>query len=421
MLKEQYFKEALKRKLIDNIGWLFSVLALNVKSEDQHVYIKRENGKVYANLIMDGEEFVELIDVLPNEPVFKLKDEITLTTQDLSNVEGSIKTTIGRAIVNYVTLESNFGNKIPFIDKKFDTGSIEKILSSKLRLGEVSVQEYIKYVNSCSYLQALSRVVTVAATPKNIKAPDGIKEFKKTLEEKYLNNHGKEWKNDPVLVGGFIEEMRKFDSEYLKDDPTLGGVITSKIKNNARGKMYLAFGMDRSFDPESKFVENSLTDGYPKSNTDLAAIFNGSRSASFNRGHETQKGGAVAKDLLRAAIDIKVVPGDCGTTIYKKLLVTPDNTKPLLGMYMKTPNGVAAITDPNSLIGKVIELRSPLYCKAKGKNFCQTCLGKNYENRETGINLPLTSISTSILTASLKAMHDTSINTTRFNIVDCIK
>lgn len=422
MLKEEYFKHGIKNGLIDHIGWLYSVLGNEVEGTDsQHIYVKREGNRVLANLSSEEEDFVELVNCVPNEPIFKLKDRITLKKEDLINVEDVVDTTIGRAIVNYVTLATNFGDAIPFINKKVDTEDIEKILSSKLRLDEIKVADYIKFVNSCSYLQALSRIVTPAATTKNIKAPDGIKQFKKDLTKKFDEKHGKDWREDSVLVGEYINEMREFDTQYLKDDPTLGGVVTSKIKNNARGKMYLAFGMDRTFDPTSKFVENSLDDGFPKTNKDLAAIFNGSRSASFNRGNETQKGGAVAKDNLRAGLDVVAVPGDCGSTMYKKILVDKSMSKVLLGMYMKVDNKPTLITNIEPLIGKEIEVRSPLYCRSEGKNFCQTCLGKNYENRDTGINLILSSISTSILTASLKAMHDTSINLTKFDIRDCLK
>jgi hypothetical protein len=45
-------------------------------------------------------------------------DSITIDNSILSNVDGSIVTTIGRVIANYLLLSSNFGNKIKFINKK---------------------------------------------------------------------------------------------------------------------------------------------------------------------------------------------------------------------------------------------------------------------------------------------------------------
>ena len=60
---------------------------------------------------------------------------------------------------------------------------------------------------------------------------------------------------------------------------------------------------------------------------------------------------------------------DCGTTKYFKLQVDEKIAKIIKDRYMVTSSGsVKLIKDPSLLIGKTINLRSPLYCKCEGGN-----------------------------------------------------
>lgn len=414
----EYFKYGVKNGLADLIKWYFDILTVrrdNIKTE----FVNVSDGKVICKGV-NGEMFL-LNSLNANGCVIDYKDKITIDNTLLPNVNGSLETTVGRVIVNYVLISSNFGDKIPFINESVKTGDIEKILAKALVDDKVEIKEYQNFINSCTFLSTLSRIVTVVATPTNIKAPDGLHKFKEDLKTKFNKEYGPEWVKDHVKVGMFMMELKKFDAEYLKKDPTYKKVLTSKVMDNGRSKMFLGFGLDSGMTGGGVYVDNSLEEGYPKDNEQLASIFDASKVASYSRGHETQSGGVVAKIMLRVSNSLKIVKGDCGSKVYYPFEVTEDNHKNLNGLYMLDKGKLVCIEETKPLIGSTIQIRTPIYCKSPGNSYCGVCAGKNLENRTTGLNLVLTNISATILTSALKKMHNSQINVGKFGMVDIIK
>lgn len=423
-----YFKYALRNKKLDHISWYFETMNIPVKGQEYKnfklLFINEDDKHgQYQVLVNDQYETIE--DRNTSEPLINFKEQFELDNaliNDLNiNIEGPTITSIGRMITNYVLSIHIFGNVIPYLNKKLTPSDFESYIAKALQKDEITIEGYKRFVNACSFLQNLSKIVTIAATEKNISAPPGLDTYKKEVMKNFNEKYGEDWKKDPVLIAEYTETLAKFDLEYLKDDPTMGKIMTKKIVGNARRKMYITTGMEVGFDPDAKFVENSLLDGYPKNNDQLASVFNTPRNASYNRGHGTQKGGAVAKDFMRTSISIEIIKGDCGSKVYKEVFVTKELIPAMDGLTMLNGTQEETITDPASLVGKTIKIRSPLYCNLKGKKFCGKCVGKNIENRKNGANLLLTDISHVLLNASLKAMHNTQIVSTTLNINDIIK
>ena len=75
---------------------------------------------------------------------------------------------------------------------------------------------------------------------------------------------------------------------------------------------------------------------------------------------------------------------DCGSTKYFKLQVD-ENIAPLIkDRYMVTSTGrPKLIKDPFALIGKTINMRSPLYCRCENGNICPTCFGDSWKELHT--------------------------------------
>lgn len=413
----EYFLYSLKQEYFLTTNWYFSIMSVNPQDTD----LVRVNNKKYEVLV-DG-EWVTITNKTTDEPLLRYNEKITLTKEDISNIEKDIKleTTVGRAIANKILLANTFVDKIPFINKMFDVSTIEKQLPQLIYSDAITIQQYLKFVDACSFIQALSNLFVVSVTYKAITPPPGIEKKKKELMEKMDKEHGKEWRTNTVKIAGFIDELQKVDKEYLKDDPSRGKTLTGKIQNNARVKQYVAFGTEANFG-DVNLVEDSLDEGYPKDKDKLTTIMNNIRSGSFSRGHETQKGGAVAKDLLRSATSVNIRNGDCGSNMFKTVLVDESNKKSLKGtFYLNESNKLTKLENPDVLVGKEIKIRSPLFCKEKGKNFCTTCCGSMLENRPTYTGLQLTRISAEILTIALKSMHDSTIKQVETNIFELLK
>lgn len=404
-----YFLHILPTDNLLNLDWYNTFLQIMIDKELENNYLKITNGKYYVKI---NGNFEELEGNFTNQPIIKLSDNIKINNTHLSNISNEVVTTIGRAIANKTLLVFPFNNKIPYINSKFSISDIEKLIVPLMRSNTISVKEYIHFTNAATFVRGLSKITNVSATYKNVLPPPNLKKIKIDLIKEFNTKYGPEWKKDRTKVVEYQERLKQVDAEWLKDDPSNGKLVSGKLKDNARVKMYLTFGPEVGFNKDGEdmvFVENSLMDGYPEDKKQLSAMFNSSRAGSFDRGHETQKGGVVAKDILRATSSYKILKGDCGSKQGKKITVTKDLVKVLKGRYMLVAGKSQIIDNPETLIGKEILIRSPMYCKKQGSHFCSICVGETLASQPTSLNLSLLSISNTILTASLKSMHNTQV------------
>lgn len=424
MTSKDYFFYALQRELLYRIEWFYSVMTLPTSNTTENNYLKIKDGYYYVKL---DEDFEKIDDVSISQPLLRMVDKVVLPAGVLENAPKEIATTIGRVIMNKLLLSDIFKDAIPYLNEKFMVKTLETMIAKLILSEKVSIPSYIKFVDTASYIQGLSRITTVSSTKKGMLPPPGIDAFKKKVEKELIDKYGPLWASDRSNVALFEARLKEFDSEWLKDDPANGKLLAGKIKNESRSKLFLTFGAEAGFDKKGdnvQLVENSLLDGYPKDNALLTTMFNTSRSGSFERGKETQKGGSTAKDILRATSAIKIVPGDCGSKLGKSILVSNENKDNLVGRYRFKSDGkgkdISCIETTDDLIGKNITLRSPLYCAEKGNNFCATCVGDIMASYPTGISLVLLDISASFITTSLKGMHKSSLKSTKIEITDMI-
>lgn len=401
----EYFRYAIKAELLTNLKFYYTVMTIPLQNSNE--YFKIENKRYFVKL---EKGYEEVSGKTTDEPLLAIGDPITLFNADLPNIETSVDTTVGKAIINYVTLVYNFKGKIPYVNKSMiSCSTLEDLVCDALKKDVVTVQEYINFVDSCSMLQALSRITTVSATEKTMTPPPGIIEFKNNLIKKYDKLYGKSWVKDMVRVIEFQDELKKVDDEYMADDPTNGIITSGKVKNNARVKQYLSFGTDAGFSEGSDItpdlVFNSLLEGYPADIKQLTTIYNSSRAGSFSRGNETKNGGVAAKNLLRATASLVIEPRDCGSKIFKELHVTKDTAEALIGRTILVNGKLEKIDNPSKYIGKVVQLRSPMYCKRTNGHICGVCAGDNLLNYRKGVTILATDISSVLMKNSLKKMH----------------
>jgi len=73
----------------------------------------------------------------------------------------------------------------------------------------------------------------------------------------------------------------------------------------------------------------------------------------------------------------KYTANDCGTdNTLSKVLNTKEELLEYIGRYYITPKGLIRITNDESLIGKILNIRSPLFCESSG-TICKVCNGKS--------------------------------------------
>ena len=423
MTLNEYLKYAFNNELYVTSEWAYTFFGIMLRDFKENKYLKISNNKIYAKLKDNEEELnINPNDYLDKKPFFIFKDNIEIDPSWSLQVTNKITTTIGRLYINKLLLEYNFKDKIRYRNssKELEIKAIEKTIGGMLRAGSIVVKDYISFTNSVSLLGTLTRICNVSATEKNTLPPPGIGAKKKELHKQYDAKYGPKWINDRSTVVKFQDELKKYDDEWLKDDPTYGKLVSGSVKNNARVKMYLTFGAAVGFERKSskvKYVENSLLEQYPEDKEELAAMFNTSRAGSYDRGVETQKGGAAAKDILRSSSNIKISDGDCGTKRGWRTKVDPAIAGNLNGRYLV--NG-KKIENGEDYINQTIELRSPLYCQSEGSYICSKCAGDILANSPKSLALNLLKVSGTLLYVPMKSMHNTQTNMTKYSLIENI-
>jgi len=422
MSRLEYLLYSIKNEYLKDITWYFTFMTILTEKNYKNKYVEIKSGVIYV--LIDGKQ-VMLNGVIKNEPIYAVTDNLTLPKNTINNID-NVKTTFGLVILNYVLLYVPIGKRVTYENKPFNIGKIEARVGELLNTDVITVEEFKKFDNNALFLEKLSRIVTISATYKNITPPDGLKEFKTKTIKEFNTKYGENWYKDATKVVEFEDKLKAFYNDYVSDDPSDGVFLSGKIKNNAGLKKYLtfglAFGMEEAGE-ETQYIEGSLLDGPPKDKKKLAGMFDTARSASYNRGAETQKGGYAAKVMLRAISSVKIIGKDCGTKLGKDLLVNENIKASLVGRYLVTPKGPKVIKDideASKYVGKTITIRSPQFCKSKGTSFCPICSGDNISKYGNFV-ISITDISNILLYQKMKMMHNTAIQGMSTNPIEQIR
>lgn len=292
---------------------------------------------------------------------------------------------------------------------------VDQAILDKSRNDQVIwVSEYLKFVNSFSYLTEFNQIVTQALTAKAITAPPGIKEFKAALFEKY-----KDMLHDPTTIAIIEGELEKFDAAYLKGDPSERFLISDKSRKVVRKKLFLMYGAEAGLSGgrNMELVKQSLEEGWEPDK--LPAMNNASRAGSYFRGFETQKGGEEVKWLFRASSNIQVLEQSCGSTLGKAWSVDERNVKKLVGLNLITTNGIQMIDNEpmaQSLMGKNVLVRSPMYCKHKFTDYCKDCMGKKLSANKDAVSMAIAAEGSAFMLLSMGAMHGKSLSLAKMDL-----
>jgi len=412
-----YLSYAIQQLYIHKWLWVTSMFGIH---EDgySNKYLKNVEG---INYVLVDEVWLQLNTTNENGSAIAIDNPVTALETIFKSVMKSTKTTVGKLLLNYLLIEKPFNGKLPYIVDNIKLSNIITMITKALSTGDISVVEYEDFVSSCTYLESFNKLVTPSSTEKLMLPPPGLDKYKTELRKEFVDKYGKDWTKDPARVVSYDDKLKQFYDEYIATDPSNGIIANKKNKNNALAKKYLTFSSTNAFGDQT-YIEESLLDGYPKDPTKLAAMFNTIRSASFNRGSETQKGGAVAKSVLRATSSVTITKGDCGVKYGKSIAITKQNANNLIGRYLIVGNKVIGLNDDNinDYIGSIVIMRSPMYCITPKPSLCSICSGDKAGSHEHGVALIVTNISSVLTTSALKSMHNSQLSTVNVSIGDIL-
>lgn len=379
---------------------------------------------------MDAETIKQLLAFKNGgDAIFDPTDKFTLPKNKLYNKE-DIETTVGRYIFNMVTLTERTGPHVGYINFPVNgsgMGKIEGKMSDLLMNDIISVDDYSDWIDRLQWLGfSISDYINPPLTTDLLTLPDKVKKEKDWILSKEENIKRLKQDGDIILAGEIEKHLLDMSKEELKDLPDMDiydsgsrGSFSNNYKMTAVSR-----GVVASVSNPDQFSISmaSLDEGIPPEERYIYADV--LTNASYNRAVKTQEGGYEAKKLAAAfqGIVFDKNGSDCGTKLTVDLLVTNFNKKLLTDRYIMENSKAVLLTTGNidNYVGKLVKLRSPMYCK--NEKYCSKCTGGLYHKLGIeNVGLIANVIGTSMTTLALKSFHNTSVKLKEINYEDYIE
>lgn len=428
--KEQYLKHCVNTlSPLENKRWYIGLLSILLPSAalpmDRHQVVCRPQGLFYTDVVDGVSVEIAIVDAQLGTPLYKVTDRITIDASWLPNVQGQIETTVGRLLLNAAAIYPALGTKIAYINKPLKVKSLEADISDKIKDDaditdsdkDIRVSEYLDCIDRVWFFTKLANLITVASTPKTVLPPPGIDALRQKLLK---DNAGK--LSDPVALATMIDALAQHDAAYLSDDPSAKHILDRK-GNTARKKLFHMYGETNDFNGSlaSDPITGTMQQGVDTSEAILPKYMNDLRYASYSRGHSTQLSGYSYKILQRSLSGLEIAQESCNTQRGMQRRITqPDK---LLNRYVREKNQwtlVANRTQAGTYLGKVVQVKSPMYCTTPGNAVCYSCLGENFKGNKNAINNIAAGFSGELMTLFLKRMHTSGFTLTDIHLDDLV-
>ncbi len=261
----------------------------------------------------------------------------------------------------------------------------------------------------------LSSVIPSSFQPEALELPKEFVQEKDKLVKIYKESNGTT-EDALKFQKGITKIANKVQEYFIKHDIHIVDLL--KDQSGAKGgiqhiqSLLLSVGLSiNSFGEINDVIDNSHVDGMTQTQ-----FFNGSSQAIqalYAKSSETAKPGYLGRKLSTISERIKLSSTpDCKTKKYLNIKIRDKQMlESFTGRYYKTKVGIEMMITSNSdIVGKIIDVRSPLYCKAK-EGICKRCYNTEYVdkmNLTPGANIGLlasTGLTGSLVALTLKKSH----------------
>lgn len=428
MFKRDYFLLALKNGLHLHKRWILETFALTRNSGEAPYPLALHTDKDgrYYFYRQEPEDPIEYIDdAMPGMPLYAPLDKIILNPGDLPNVYERTVTCYGTALVNQLVLVYAFGDKVPFVNGQVKIGPLEKIIqdrwddsiseeeSAKLPPQQQPLRtlEYKRFNEAVGQLPGLSQLCVPSATRKTMTADPAMIKRRDELLKK-----NKDRLHDPVVLAEILGELTQMDRDWMKGDPGERFYIKDKSYDVVRLKVFIMQGISSGFGEAGDLIPTSLDEAWDISK--LPAMVNQLRDGSFSRGAQTALGGVETKFNNRIFQNSTIGEHDCGSKLGLSILMTSYKAPFYVGNYQVVKGAPVLLTPEvlNGLVGKRIDVRSPIYCKTPGANFCAVCMGDRIASTPQALSTYASDIGSIFLSLFMAAMHGKSLKTEEMDL-----
>lgn len=423
------FIAAMNAEEYKRTAWVISAFSLINEGPEEwksfaypYRIVQTPGGHFYVDP-QDTSQLLPIEGAKAGQPPFRLMESIDLPAKTFINQPDAVTTTYGNVLINHIVLIYPFGNKIKFKTGRFTVEEIENFTAPRLTKnppeGEERdpqlfyVDERLKFANAAFALGAYTQLCVPAHTEKMMVVPPGTKELRQSLLKQF-----KDRLHDPAVVAEIDKQLIAHYREWIKGDRSEGFLITKKSIETVRKKLFLMHGAEMSLmeTMDVDLITNSLREGW--SVDKFSTMINSLRAGSYNRGQQTELGGVVFKDLLRASANIRLLEEDCGTKLGLDFIGTEKTKHQLIGYNAIGDDGkITQIDESNygQYLGKKVKLRTPMYCKHPFTDYCTTCVGRNLTRTPTAISVAISDYGSVFLSIFLKSFHGKSLTTQKLD------
>jgi len=309
--------------------------------------------------------FTLTIDVGKNTPKkVKTMEEVKKLKPDQlveMNFKGkTIKSTVGRFIFNEILPAWH-----PFVDEPVNKKKLDNICKEIMLKNQFDYAETIDKVMDIGFLYA-------TLYPKSIdlemlEIPSKLMNMKnRLLETKDISEQSAIIDDIEVAL---LEHLKKTKSDLYYIVASGGAKGIGQLR-----QMMVCKGLIQ--DPNGNVlppITKSINEGYtPKEYFDAAA---GSRKGTADRAINTGNGGYAYRKMIYVVgnVTADISNADCGSKRTMNIKLTKDLFDRMTGRYvLNDKNDITPIN--KSMIGKIVRLRSPIFCKTD--SICRICYGE---------------------------------------------
>lgn len=214
----------------------------------------------------------------------------------------------------------------------------------------------------------------------------------------------------------FVIEAQKLTDALVKEldvkDIGIQNVLISGTKGGVSdwGPLMTSKGLIVDMEGKIHKIPESANDGFGIDSYYKCGAQ--ARRSMFLKSTMTSKPGYLARRVTMANAGIKVIDTDCKSKDYLTVFINKDNVDKYDSRYFKASNGrIIKLTKDtyDTIIGKKIAFRSPIYCKEK-TGICQKCYGdlsKKLRTQNVGIAAG-GAINNETVNAMMKLKHKSS-------------
>jgi hypothetical protein len=360
------------------------------------------------------------------QSVIKTREPEDFDVRLAPNWKSISATTVGRFIANNLIFSRSLELRsvFPYYDLPWDKKvieTIEKRLANVFLNKEITDEDITFAIDRMQWLGfAPTSFLVPSMTIDTIRAPKSTKKLKADILKSPTGD---------LIRNGNLKELGNFEKILLEDaKKNLDGVdpgfdifksgARGSFNNNFKNTSLLRGAIRKSDDPSQiKISTASLDEGIPINELPIYADL--IVQATYGRSMMTAQGGYIAKQLNAAFQSLHLNPdpnSDCKTKL--TLTVTIDNPNEyLFRFYVKNGKLVEILPDEaDELKDKTVQMRSPLYC-GDVDGICSKCAGTlHHRIGITNIGLIAGRIGTTLLNASLKQFHDSSLKQVKIDL-----